>query len=222
MKPIRVLLADDHNLVRRGIAALVQSLDGVDVVAEARDGHEALQKVATAQPDVVLLDIAMPRLNGLETAARLSKEWPAIGVIMLSMHTHEEYVLRALHVGAAGYLLKDATDQELEIAIRAVARGETYLSPPVSKFVTEYLRRHSQTFNHQQDPTPYTQLTSRQREVLQLIAEGYTTQKIAQLLDISTKTVETHRKQIMERLDIYDVAGLVRYAIRAGLITLDP
>ncbi len=222
MKSIRVLLADDHNLVRAGIAALLQSLKGVEVVAEARDGHEALQKIATAQPDIVLLDIAMPRLNGLETAARISKEWPAIGVIMLSMYTHEEYILRALHVGAAGYLLKDATDQELEIAIRAVARGETYLSPPISKFVTDYLRRHSRPFTQPPDLTPYNQLTPRQREVLQLIAEGYTTQKIAQLLDISTKTVETHRKQIMDRLDIHDIPGLVRYAIRTGLVTLDP
>ncbi len=216
MKPIRVLLADDHTLVRAGIRSLLENMEGIEVIAEAGDGREALRLVRTHRPDVVLMDIAMPGLNGLEAAARIAKKFPNVRVIILSMHVNEEYVLQTLRAGAAGYMVKGADAAELEIAIRAVARGETYLSPMVSKHVvTDYIQRISG------ETSPLELLTPRQREVLQLIAEGYSTKKIARTLKISVKTVETHRMQLMERLDIHDIAGLVRYAIRVGLVKPD-
>jgi DNA-binding NarL/FixJ family response regulator len=216
MTAIRVLLADDHNLVRAGLRALLQSLEGVQVVAEASHGREATDLVATHRPDVVLMDIGMPELNGLEATARIIRDFPATRVIILSMHKNEEYVLKALRAGAAGYLIKDAGTAELETAVRAVARGETYLSPAVSKHVVgDYLRRVGG------DERPLDQLTARQREVLQLLAEGHSTQNIAQTLNISAKTVEAHRAQLMKRLGIHDLAGLVRYAIRTGLVNPD-
>jgi DNA-binding NarL/FixJ family response regulator len=214
MKQIKVLLAEDHTLVRAGIRALVQKLEEVDVVAEAGDGREALRLIETHHPDVVLMDIAMSGLNGLDATARITKEFPNVRVIILSMHANEEYVLQALRAGAVGYLLKDAGTAELELAIRSVAREETYLSPAISKHVvSDYVRRMGG------EPSSLERLTRRQREILQLIAEGHSTQEIAQMLSISVKTVETHRSQLMERLDIHDVASLVRYAIRVGLVT---
>lgn len=224
METIRILLADDHTLVRGGIRALLRDLDGVQVVAEAGDGREALRLVESHQPDIVLMDIAMSGMNGLEATMRLSKEHPRVRVIILSMHTNEEYVLQALRAGAAGYLLKDAGIAELEIALNAVARGETYLSPPVSKHViSDYVRRIGveMVTDENLSISPLERLTLRQREILQLIAEGHTTQEIAQMLNISAKTVETHRMQLMERLDIHDIAGLVRFAIRVGLANLE-
>ena len=216
MTVIRVMVADDHNLVRAGLRALLQSLEGVQVVAEASDGREALSLAATHQPDVVLMDISMPELNGLEATAQIASDFPTTRVIVLSMHTNEEYVLRALRAGAAGYLIKDSGMAELETAVRAVARGDVYLSPAVSKpVVEEYLRRVGG------QEGPLDQLTPRQREVLQLLAEGHGTQNIAQKLSISAKTVEAHRAQIMARLGIHDLAGLVRYAIRTGLVNSD-
>ncbi len=216
MKSIRVLLADDHNLVRAGIRSLLQALPGIQVVAEAGDGREALSLIETHQPDVALLDIAMPGLNGLEVAAQVADSFPYVHVMILSMHATEEYVLRALRAGAAGYLLKDADTAELELAINAVTRGETYLSPAVSKHVTEYVRRVGEEAH-----STLERLTPRQREVLQLVAEGHTTQEIARMMNVSSKTVETHRTQLMERLDIHDIAGLVRYAVREGLVILE-
>src|SRR5215510_12168194 len=223
MKPTRVLLAEDHTLVRAGIRALLQNLTGMQVVAEASDGREALRLIKTYQPDVVLMDIAMAGLNGLEATARVTKEFPTVRVIILSMHSTEEYVAQALRAGAAGYLLKDAAATELELAVTAVARGETYLSPAVSKHViADYLRRAGgQETNRDETPSPTTLLTPRQREILQLIAEGHSTREIAATLHLSVKTVETHRMQLMARLDVHDVAGLVRYAIRVGLVTPD-
>ncbi len=213
MKPIRVLLAEDHTLVRAGIRALLENIEEVNVVAEADDGREALRLIEAHQPDVVLMDIAMPGLNGLEATAQVEQNFPYVRVIILSMHANEEYVWQALRAGAAGYLLKDADIAELEVAVKAVARGETYLTPPVSKHViADYVRRVGG------EPGPAERLTPRQREVLQLIAEGHTTREIAQILGVSVKTVETHRQQLMERLDIHDIAGLVRYAIRIGLV----
>lgn len=216
MSPIRVLLADDHALVRAGIRALVQNLAGVEVVAEAADGREALHLVKVHQPDVVLLDISMPGLNGLEAARRLAREYPQVRVLMLSGHASEEYVCQALRAGAAGFLLKDAGLAELELALRAAAQGHTYLSPAVSKHVIgDYVRRVGG------EAGALDFLTPRQREILQLIAEGHTTKAIARTLHISAKTVETHRMQLMERLDIHDIAGLVRYAVRVGLVLPD-
>lgn len=216
MRPNRVLIVDNHAMVRAGFRALLQSLEDIEVVAEAGDGREAVRLVALHQPDIVLMDIAMPEMNGLEATARIKKEFPHVRVIILSMHTNEEYVYQALRAGAMGYLLKDGGTSELELAIRAIAQGETYLSPTVSKHViTDYMRRVST------DSNPSEQLTPRQREILQLIAEGKSTKEIAEILYISVKTVETHRMQLMDRLDIHDIAGLVHYAIRTGLVLLE-
>ena len=215
-KLIRVLLADNHTLVRAGLRALLQNIEGIQVVAEAGDGREALRLIAVHQPDLVLMDIAMPEMNGLEATAHVVKEFPQVRVMILSMHANEEYVLQALRSGAMGYVLKDAGISELELAVRAIVRGETYLSPAVSKHVVaDYVRRVSS------EPSSLEQLTSRQREILQLIAEGRTTKEIADLLYVSVKTVETHRLQLMKRLNIHDIAGLVRCAIRMGLVLPD-
>lgn len=216
MGTIRVLLADDHRLVRAGLRVLLQSIEGVQVVAEAGNGYEALQLSEQHQPDIVIMDIGMDGLNGLEAAARLAKFSPAPRVIILSMHATEEYVRRALQAGAVGYLLKGAEPAELEFALQAVMRGETYLTPTVSKqVVQDYLQGAGVKSD------PLRELTPRQREVLQLIAEGNSTKEIAYKLSLSIKTVETHRSELMNRLDIHDVAGLVRYAIRTGLVTPD-
>ena len=213
MDRIRVLVADDHALVRAGIHALIEKLPDATVVAEASDGHEALSQIAQHRPHVVLMDIAMPRLNGLEATRRLVKEFPHISVIILSMHKHEEYVWQALRAGAAGYVFKDADAAELALALNAVTRGETYLSPPISKHVIrEYVQRIGG------ESTLLERLTPRQREILQLIAEGSTTKEIAQTLHIGVRTVETHRAQLMERLNIHHVVGLVRYAMQVGLV----
>ncbi|HEX7972892.1 MAG TPA: response regulator transcription factor [Anaerolineales bacterium] len=224
MSLIRIVIADDHTLVRGGMRALLEELSGVEVVGEASDGREALRLVEEHQPDLVLMDIAMRGLNGLEATSRITKDFPGVRVIILSMHVNEEYVLQALRAGASGYLVKDSAISELELAIKAVTRGETYLSPPVSKHViSEYVRRVGSPVEPDEirNLPPLDRLTLRQREILQLIAEGRTTQEIAQDLQISVKTVETHRTQLMERLDIHDVAGLVRFAIRSGLVDLD-
>lgn len=213
MKPIRVLIADDHALVRAGIRALLEKLPEVQVVAEAGDGRDALQLIKTHQPNVVLMDIAMPGLSGLEATKRVVKEFPNVQVLILSMHAGEEYVWQALSAGAAGYLLKGSDFSELSVAINAAVRGEMYLSPPISKqVISDYVRRVGG------EESLLERLTPRQREILQLIAEGATTKAIAKRLHISVKTVETHRAQLMERLDIHDVAGLVRYAIKIGLV----
>lgn len=212
----RILLADDHSLVRAGIRSLLDNIDTVVVIGETGDGRNVLKLVKEHQPDLVLLDIAMPSLNGLEAAGRISRDYPDTRVIMLSMYANEEYVLQALRAGAAGYLLKDAATAELEIALRSVVHGKTYLSPSISKtLIDEYLD------NNNRARSPLERLTARQREILQLVAEGRTTRQIADLLSVSVKTVETHRAQLMDRLEIRDVPGLVRYAIRTGLIHSD-
>jgi len=212
MIPVRVLLADDHALVRAGIRALLQGLEGVTVVAETGNGAEVLELARTHRPDVVLLDISMPGLSGLDVSEQLERELPEVRVVVLSMHANEEYVLQALRSGAAGYMLKDSATAELELALKAVMQGETYLSPPISKQVVEgYVQRVGA------EQPASEKLTPRQREVLQLIAEGLSTKEIAYRLELSVKTVETHRAQLMERLQIRDIAGLVKYAIRSGL-----
>jgi DNA-binding NarL/FixJ family response regulator len=215
MKPIRVLLADDHALIRAGLRALLHDIAGIEVVAEASDGAEALALIAVNRPDIVLMDISMGRMNGLEATARAVEQFPGLRVIVLSMHDTEEYVCHALRAGAAGYLLKDTGAVELELALRSVSEGGTYLSPAVSRhLVSDYVRRTGGS------GTPAL-LTPRQREVLRLIAEGHTTKQIARLLRISVKTVETHRAQLMGRLGIHEIAGLVRYAIREGVVTAE-
>jgi DNA-binding NarL/FixJ family response regulator len=208
---IRILLADDHALVRAGMKSLIESAEGFEVVGEASNGREAVRLARTLKPDVALLDIAMPELNGLDAARRLAAECPEVRVLILSMHTDPAYVREAMQAGTAGYVLKEAGVEELELAIRAALRGERYLDPRVSKQVIEGYVKGLEA--------PGTALTPRQREILQLIAEGRSTRDIAQRLHLSVKTVETHRAQIMDRLDIRDVAGLTRYAIRIGLIS---
>jgi len=209
-------MADDHRLLREGLRGLIAKFESVEVVAEAADGREALAFVKAFQPDILLTDIGMKGMNGLEAAARVRKEYPHVRVIILSIHSHEEYVWKALQAGVAGYLLKDSSTSELEFAITAVARGEMYLTPAISKpLVDEYIGRVGRTGRS------FDRLTPRHREILQMIAEGHTTKDIARTLHLGAKTVETHRTQLMERLDIHDIAGLVRYAVRHRLIELD-
>ena len=220
---IRVFLADDHALFRAGLRMLLEHMTEVEVVGEAGDGREAVQLIKKAHPDVVLMDISMSGLNGLEATAQVSQECPQVRVIVLSMHINEQYVTQSLRAGAAGYLLKDAASAELEQAVRTVARGETYLTHTVSQHViSDYRRRLGHKEDGEQPELLSTDpLTPRQREILQLIAEGHTTKQIASLLHRSEKTVEAHRVRLMNQLDIHDVAGLVRYAIRIGLVSPD-
>jgi DNA-binding NarL/FixJ family response regulator len=210
---LRILLADDHALVRAGLRALLDDLPGVEIVAETGDGREALRLVRERKPDIALIDVSMPGLNGLDVAARITHDHPAVRVIIVSMHGDDETVRRALKAGAAGYMLKNSDRAELEMALRAVARGDTWLSPALTKRVVAALT---------QDPRPaegpFEALTPRQREVLQLVAEGHSNKEIAQRLNVALKTVETHRTELMERLGIHGVAGLVRYAIQVGLV----
>jgi DNA-binding NarL/FixJ family response regulator len=215
MTPLRILLADDHALVRAGFRALLEGL-GMEVVAEAGDGDQALRLIGSHRPDIVLMDIAMAGLSGLEATRRAVEEFPGVRVIILSMHANAEYARRAVRAGAAGYLLKDASTAELEIALDAVARGQTYLSPVVA---THLLADYARTVLQRVDAPE--QLAPRLREVLQLIAQGYPRREIARKLNISPKTFDTYRGQLMEQLDIHDTAGLVRYAARMGLIAPD-
>lgn len=211
---VRVLLADDHDLFRAGLRALLDALDGIEVVAEAGDGLEAIQLVERHQPHVVLMDLMMPGLNGLEATSRICRAFPEVRVVVLSMNSAEEFVLPSVRAGASGYLLKNVRPQELERAIRATAEGETYLTPAVARhFVDDYRRRAAERADS------FERLTPRQREVLQLVAEGNSTKQIAQRLGIGVKTVETYRAQIMDLLDIHDIAGLTRYAIRRGIVS---
>lgn len=214
MNATRVVIADDHTLVRAGIRSLLDKLSGIEVVGEASDGREVLRLVAEHQPHIVLMDIGMPDLNGLDATRQLSELHPNVRVVMLSIFSDEEYVYQALRAGASGYLLKGASIEELELAIRSAARGETFLSPQVSRpLIDEYVRRTNSSRQGEN-------LSGRQRQVLQLVAEGKTTKQVALELGISVKTVETHRAQLMDRLNIHDVAGLVRYAIKTGLVNI--
>jgi DNA-binding NarL/FixJ family response regulator len=214
MNSIRVLLVDDHVLMRAGIRSLIERLPFAEVVGEADNGREAIKQVERLLPQVVLMDIGMKELNGLEATARIARDFPGVRVLILSMHSSEEYVLQALRAGACGYMLKEAATAELEVALQAVGQGKTYLSPAISqRVIEEYLGRWGSQGG------PLDLLTPRQREILQLIAEGKSSKEMAFALNLSVKTVEAHRAQLMERLQIYDVAGLVKFAIRKGLAT---
>ena len=213
---VRIMLADDHKLFRAGIFALVQTLRGIEIVAEAADGREALRLVAAHRPDVVLMDVMMPNLNGLDAAARIARAFPRTRVVIVSMNADEDSVLKSLRAGAAGYVVKTADPAELELAIRAAARGERFLSSAVSEHVVAACLKRVD-----REQTSLERLTPRQREVLQLIAEGHTTKEIAARLDISAKTAESYRGELMKVLEIHDVASLTRYAIRAGLVSVD-
>lgn len=214
MTTIRTLLADDHTLVRAGIRKLLESIEDISVVGEARDGLAVIEMAQDLKPRLVVMDIAMPGLNGLEATARILKADLSVLVLIVSMHQADEYVRQALRHGAVGYLLKDAAPMELEMAVKAVLRGETFLSSAVSKGVL-----HDYVERLRGDVEGGGQLTARQREVVQLIAEGHSTKEVARRLDLSVKTVETHRTQLMKQLDIHEVTGLVRYALRQGLIS---
>jgi DNA-binding NarL/FixJ family response regulator len=208
---IRVFLADDHTLFRNGVRALLERIPDVQVVGEAADGRAAVSEVRATLPTVVLMDIGMPVLNGLDATTQILQEKAEIRVVILSMHFNEEYIFQALRTGASGYLLKSAAAAELEMALRVVANGETFLSPTISK-------RFIQSCFARMRTEPPDQLTSRQREILQLIVEGKSTKEIAFVLNLSAKTVEAHRVQLMNRLNIRDVPGLVRYAMRVGIV----
>ena len=214
VKAIRVLLAEDHALVRAGIRSLLEKMEGVIVVGEASDGRDALTQIEGLKPDIVLMDISMPLLNGLETTRRCAKDIPTTHIVILSMYAAEEYVVQALRAGASGYMLKDSATSELELAIHSVARGEIYLSPAISRGIVEDYLQKKET-----PDSPLDQLTTRQREILQLLAEGKSSKEIAYILDVNVKTVETHRAQLMKRLNIRDLAGLVKFAIRVGLVS---
>jgi DNA-binding NarL/FixJ family response regulator len=210
-----ILIADDHRLLREGLRALLER-DGFQVVAEADNGRSAVRLAKQLQPDIVITDIAMPDLNGIEATRQISVEAPRSKVLALSMHTESGFVLGILEAGASGYLLKDAAFEELSVAIKAVLKGQIYLSPAIASVVVrQSLGRLGSKVRSQQ-----ANLSKREREVLQLIAEGNSTKEIAATLYVSAKTVETHRKQIMGKLDIHSVAGLTKYAVREGLTSL--
>lgn len=205
---VRVLIADDHVLVRAGFRHLLQSIENVQVVGEANNGHEALHMIETLRPDIVMMDIHMGEMSGLEALAKTKRDFPEVRVIILSMDVSEEHVTQALRAGASGYLPKDVTPEELTTAILSVAQGDEYLNPQIAKRLVKYMQRTGD------------ELTPRQREILLLIAKGFSTKEIAYKLNLSAKTVEAHRAQLMERLNIHDIPSLVRYAIRKGI--LDP
>ena len=216
--PLTILLADDHQIVREGLRSLLEGEAGFQVVAEAGDGRTAVQLAKEHRPDVVVMDIGMPHLNGIEATRQIINSGAGHPkVIALSMHSDRRFMSEILKAGASGYLLKDSAAEELIGAIRAVAEGKVYLSPQIADVVVDdYLRRIPAA-----ESTVFTALTPREREVLQLMAEGKATKQIAQLLHVSIKTVETHRRQLMEKLDLHSVAELTKYAIREGLTTIE-
>jgi two-component system, NarL family, response regulator NreC len=216
MKKIRILLADDHTILREGIRSLLEDQPDMQVVAEAEDGQAAVALAAETAPDVALLDIAMPRLNGLEAARQIKRCAPQVKVLILSMYDNEEYIRSILASGALGYLLKDAGSRELLAAIRTVYRGKMVLSPAVTRLVVENYLRWGETLPNLTDPC----LSPREREVLQLIAEGYANKQIAEILTISIKTVQAHRSRLMEKLNLHDRGELIKYAIQKKIIEI--
>lgn len=214
-KAIRIILADDHPIVRAGIRETLKQVPGVEIVGEASDGREAIELVKASHPDVIFMDISMPNLNGLEATERIIKAFPKVRVVILSRHENEEYYWRALKMGASGYLLKNALMTELKAALLRVVAGEVYLSREIS----QRLRNALPLQQIARARSPVAQLTERQRDILQLIAEGQTTKGIALILKLSAKTIEYHRMQLMQRLNIFDVPGLVRFAVRSGLVS---
>lgn len=216
MSTIRILLADDHVVMRRGLRLLLESQTEFSVVAEASDGREAVQQAEATHPDVAVLDIAMPNLSGIEAAERISTAHPNTAIVILSMHSDEGYVLRALKVGAKGYLLKDSAEGDLIEAIKAVHQGKTFFSPEISNMLVEDYVREIRTRGSEDS---YDLLTSREREILQLLAERKSNKEIAQALHLSPYTVETHRRNLQEKLNLHSLAELILYAVRKGLIS---
>jgi DNA-binding NarL/FixJ family response regulator len=216
MNPIRILLADDHTVIRRGLRALLERQDGFTVVAEASDGREAVETAAAMNPDVAVIDIGMPNLNGIEAASRITEKHPETTVVILSMHVDESYVLRALKAGARGYLLKDAPEEDLINAIRAVHQGKAFFSPEISKMLAEdYMRQMRQRGVEDS----YELLTPREREILQMLGEGNSNKDVATKLNLSLHTVETHRGNVLEKLNLHSTAEMILYAVRKGIVT---
>ena len=218
MKPTRVMIADDQGIVRAGIRSLLEPVEDIQVVGEAADGWEAVEKALRLRPDVVLMDISMPRLRGIEATREIHQQMPNVKILALTVHDREEYFFAMLKAGGSGYLLKEGEPEELLAAIRAVQRGDAYLSPTVTRSVLDdYLARRGSEM-----ASDYDQLTLRQKEVLQLVAEGKTTRQIAAELHLSVKTVEKHRSQMMKKLGLQNIQSLMKYALRKGLIQVSP
>lgn len=215
MSAIRILLADDHTVIRRGLRALLERQSGFVVVAEAADGREAVDTAAAVNPDVAVIDIGMPNLNGIESAGRITEKRPETAVVILSMHADESYVLRALKAGARGYLLKDSPEEDLINAIRAVHQGKAFFSPEISKMLAEdYMRQMRQ----RGVDDSYELLTPREREILQMLGEGKSNKDVAARLNLSLHTVETHRGNILEKLNLHGTAEMILYAVRKGIV----
>ena len=216
MRKIRILLADDHKLMRSGLRVLLEQQPDLVVVGEASDGREAVAQAISSKADVLVMDIGMPSLNGIEAAGQITQSHAEIAIVMLSMHSDESYVLRALKAGAKGYLLKDSAEADLLRAVHAVAEGKSFFSPAVSKvLLDDYVRKLKRSGSDD----PYDLLTPREREILQLVAEGKSNKDVAQLLNLSIYTVETHRSNIMEKLNLHGVPELILYAVRKGIIS---
>lgn len=215
MNPIRILLADDHTVMRKGLRLLLESQEGLTVVAEAADGRQTVEMVQKESPNVVVLDVAMPNLNGIEAARQISARFPATAIVVLSMHSDEGYVFRALKAGARAYLLKDSAEHDLIDAIRAVSEGKAFFSPAISKMLVEdYMRQ----MREREVEDSYDLLTPREREILQLLAEGKSNKEVAASLNLSLYTVETHRGNILQKLNLHSVPELILYAVRKGII----
>lgn len=215
---IRVLLAEDHTIVRKGLRSLLEAEPDIEVVGEAENGREAVEKTRELSPDVVVMDISMPVLGGLEATRQIAKKFPQIKVLVLTVHANSEYVLQLLRMGASGYVVKQAAPEELVTAIKAVYRGDCFLSPMISGHVIDgYVHLAAMMENAER----YEKLTNREREILQLVAEGHTNKEMARMLYISVKTVETHRAHLMKKLDIHSASKLTSYAIRKGIISPD-
>ena len=212
---IRILLADDHTILRAGLKMMLNAQPDMEIVGEAQDGRQSMQEAQRLQPDIILMDITMPDMNGIEATKQIKKLLPEIKILILTMHEHDEYIFQALRAGASGYMLKEAADTELISAIHIIQSGQFYLSPTAqSVMVGDYLQR----LRTGEDKDSYSSLTEREREILKLVAEGYTNNQIAERLVISPKTVDTHRTHIMDKLNLHSRAELVKYAMRRGLL----
>ena len=215
MSTIRVLLADDHKMIRAGLRLVLEQQPDVAVVGEADDGRQAVAQAAEMKPQVVVMDVGMPNLNGIEAAAQIKEAQPETSIVMLSMHSDEGYILRALRAGATGYILKDSAEADLVAAVRAVAEGKSFFSPKVSKILLEdYMRKLRKTGAEDS----YDLLSAREREILQLVAEGKSSKEVANLLHLSVYTVETHRANIMQKLNLRGMPELILYAVRKGIV----
>jgi len=217
MPKIRVLVVDDHTIVRDGICALLRLAGDIEVVGEAANGREALEMVRKFMPDVMLIDIAMPNMNGLEATRHIRKEFPRVKVLVLTQYDDKEHVFWAIEAGAGGFISKTAASSDLASGIRSVHRGDSFLSPSAAKFLVVDYQLEA---NLRKEQDPYKQLTDREREILKLLAEGYNTRKIADMLVISVKTVDGHKTNLMSKLDIHNRTDLVKYALRKGIITV--